>query len=55
VYLLHPPVLVAISLLVQPYRTTPFVMAPLVTLLALVASFAVADLARRVPQLNAIL
>jgi peptidoglycan/LPS O-acetylase OafA/YrhL len=52
VYLLHAPILVAISLLVQPVRTNAFVMAPVVTILALVGSLAAADLARRVPGLR---
>lgn len=55
VYLLHPPVLVAISLLVQPVRSGPFVMVPLVTVLALAASFVASDLAHRLPGLRSLL
>ncbi|HLK15746.1 MAG TPA: acyltransferase [Fimbriimonadaceae bacterium] len=55
VYMLHPPVLVAISLLLQPVRTNPFVMAPIVTILGLGVSYAVADLARRLPGLRTVL
>ncbi len=55
VYLLHPPILVAISLALQPIRTNPFVMALVVTVLGLGLSFAAADLARRVPGLKSVL
>lgn len=55
VYLLHTPVLVGLALLVQPVRTTPIVMTIGLTLAGLVVSFLVADAARRLPGLRAIL
>jgi len=55
VYLFHPPILVGLALLMQPYRTNPYVMTIILTVVGLVASFAVADLARRIPLLNKIL
>jgi len=55
VYMLHAPVLVGISLLLQPYRSTAFVMVPIVTVLALAAGFLVADGAKRIPGLRSVL
>jgi peptidoglycan/LPS O-acetylase OafA/YrhL len=55
VYMLHAPVLVLLTLWMQPYRTSPIPMMLILTFLGLVASFVVADLARRVPLLRSIL
>lgn len=57
VYVLHAPVLVGLTMLFRPFENAagPFAMAALVTLTGLIASYALADLARRVPGLRAIL
>lgn len=55
VYLLHPPILVGLALLMQPYRTNPYVMATLLTTFGLIVSFLAADLAKRIPGLRQIL
>jgi glucan biosynthesis protein C len=55
VYFLHPPILIALTLWVQPIRTSALSMAVALTVLATVASFAIADLARRIPLLKEIL
>ena len=55
VYLFHAPVLVALTPVIRPAVVNPFVGAALLTLTGLVASFAVADLARRVPGLKEII
>lgn len=55
VYLLHAPVLVALTPLLRPAAINPFVGAVLLTVTGLVASFALADVARRVPGLRRIL
>lgn len=57
VYVLHAPVLVGLTMLFRPIENAagPFVMAALVTLTGLIASYALADLARRMPGLRAIL
>ncbi len=55
VYVFHPPVLVALTPLLRPAAINPFVGAALLTVTGLLASFAVADVARRVPGLRAIL
>jgi glucan biosynthesis protein C len=55
VYVFHAPVLVALTPLVRPAVIHPFVGAALLTAAGLVLSFAVADLARRVPGLQKIL
>jgi glucan biosynthesis protein C len=55
VYMLHAPVLVALTLLLQPVPGGPLVKVPLLTALGLVASFGVAWLARRLPGLRQIL
>ncbi len=55
VYLFHAPVLVALTPLLHPMATHPFVAAALLTLAGLTVSFVVADLAKRVPGLRAIL
>jgi fucose 4-O-acetylase-like acetyltransferase len=55
VYVLHPPVLVALTPLLRPVAINPFVGAALLTVTGLVASFGVADVARRVPGLRSML
>jgi hypothetical protein len=55
VYVLHAPVLVALTPLVRPAAINAFVGAALLTLTGLASSFLLADLARRLPGLNRIL
>jgi hypothetical protein len=55
VYVLHAPVLVALTPLLRPLVGNPFAGAALLTATGLPASFAVADLARRLPGLRRIL
>jgi len=55
VYLLHAPVLVAFTPWLRPTAVNPFVGTVLLTATGLLASFAIADLARRVPGLRKIL
>ncbi len=55
VYVFHPPVLVALTPLIRPLVINPFVGVALLTVTGLVVSFAVADGARRLPGLRAIL
>jgi glucans biosynthesis protein C len=55
VYVLHAPVLVALFMLCRALPQNPFALAALLTVAGLVISFAVADLARRLPGLRAIL
>ena len=55
VYLLHAPVLVALTPLIRPAAINPFVGAVLLSVTGLAASFAVADVVRRVPGLRKLL
>ena len=55
VYVLHAPVLVALTPMLRPAAINPFAGAALLTVTGLVASFVLADLARRVPRLRNIL
>ena len=55
VYVLHAPVLVALTPLLRPLSAGPFAHVALLTALGLVASYVVADLARRIPGLRTIL
>jgi hypothetical protein len=55
VYVFHAPVLVGLTPLVRPLAWHPFIGAAVLTLVGVAASFAVADLARRIPGLRAIL
>jgi peptidoglycan/LPS O-acetylase OafA/YrhL len=55
VYVLHPPVLVGLMMLFRALPQNPFVLCALLTATGLALSYAVADLARRVPGLRAIL
>ncbi len=54
-YLLHAPVLVALTPCLRPAAVNPFLGATLLTIAGLVASFLAADLAKRVPGLRTIL
>jgi len=55
VYMLHAPVLVALTPLLRPVACNPFVSAALLTATGLIASFLAADLAKRLPGLRKIL
>lgn len=55
VYVFHAPVLVGLTPLMRPLAGHPLVGAAMLTLVGVGASFAVADLARRIPGLRAIL
>ncbi|MCX6953765.1 MAG: acyltransferase family protein [Verrucomicrobia bacterium] len=55
VYVLHAPVLVALAMLYRSLPQSPYPLVALLTVTGLVASFLLADLARRVPGLRAIL
>jgi len=55
VYLLHPPILVALYLALRPLPANPYFMAALMTFAGLGLSFLTADLARRTPVLKRIL
>jgi fucose 4-O-acetylase-like acetyltransferase len=55
VYVLHAPVLVALTLLLEPVPGGPFLKMPLLTTLGLAGSFALALLAKKTPGLRRIL
>jgi fucose 4-O-acetylase-like acetyltransferase len=55
VYVLHPPILVALTLWFRPIPIGPFLHVVLLTLTGLGLSFAVADVVKRVPGLRRIL
>ncbi len=55
VYVLHAPILVALTPLLRPLQGNHFVNVALLTLLGLIASYAAADVVRRIPGLRAIL
>jgi fucose 4-O-acetylase-like acetyltransferase len=55
VYLFHPAVLVALTLALRPLELDPFIKVSLLTATGLAGSLIVADLARRLPGLRAIL
>jgi peptidoglycan/LPS O-acetylase OafA/YrhL len=55
VYLLHAPVLVALTPVIRPAAVNPFLGAALLTATGLAASFLVADLAKRLPGLRRVL
>ncbi len=55
VYVLHAPVIIALFMLFRALPQNPYVLAALLTLAGLLASYAVADLARRTPGLRSIL
>ncbi|HWA09446.1 MAG TPA: acyltransferase family protein [Opitutaceae bacterium] len=54
VYLLHPPILIGLYMLAAKFSWNPMVLAALLSLAALACSFAVADIARRIPGLRRI-
>ncbi len=56
-YVLHAPVLVALTMLFRPLETAhgPFMLAALLTITGLLASYALADIAKRIPGLRSIL
>jgi fucose 4-O-acetylase-like acetyltransferase len=55
VYVFHAPVLVALTPLLRSLNTNPFTHVAVLTILGAIASYGVADLARRVPGLRALL
>jgi len=55
VYMLHAPVLVVLTPWLRPFALSPFANAVLLTATGLVASFAIADLAKRLPGLRKII
>ena len=55
VYALHPPVLLALTLLLRSLNTDPFTHAALLTFLGVAASYAAAEVALRIPGLRSIL
>ena len=55
VYVLHAPVLVALTLALHPLGTNPFLRMLLLTVTGLICSFLAADLAKRIPGLRKIL
>jgi glucan biosynthesis protein C len=55
VYVLHPPVLVALYLVFRPLGWPPIEMAVLLTVTGLTLSYVIADIARRLPGLRAII
>ena len=55
VYVLHPPVLVALTVLMRGLAHSLIANVVLLTLTGLAASYVVADVARRIPGLRAIL
>jgi len=54
VYLLHPPVLVALAMAFRSLPQEPVLLAALLTVAGLTGSFILADLARRIPGLRSI-
>ena len=55
VYVVHAPVLVALAMLFRPLPHQLYALVALLTITGLVASFVLADLARRIPGLRSIL
>lgn len=55
VYIFHTPVLVALTMVFRSAGLNPFALAAVLTVTTLVATYAIADLARRIPGLRAIL
>lgn len=55
VYVFHAPVLVALTMVFRSAGLNPFALATLLTVTTLVATYAIADLARRIPGVRAIL
>jgi len=55
VYVFHPPVLIALTMVFRSAGLNPFALAAGLTVTTLATTYAVADLARRIPGLRAIL
>jgi peptidoglycan/LPS O-acetylase OafA/YrhL len=55
VYVIHPPILVGLALLAQPYRIGTFPMILGLTVAGWVCSFGIGDIVRRLPGLKSIL
>lgn len=55
VYVLHAPVLIGLTMLLNRYNGNPFLLAVLLSVLALSASYLVADLVRRIPGVKSVL
>lgn len=55
VYTFHAPVLVALTMVFRSTQWNPFALAAVLTVTTLAATYAIADLARRIPGLRAIL
>ena len=55
VYVLHPPILVALTLLFRPIQISPFLHVALLTITGLGLSYAMADVFKRIPGLRRIL
>ncbi|PTY06645.1 hypothetical protein DB347_11445 [Opitutaceae bacterium EW11] len=55
VYVLHAPVLIGLTMLLNRYYGNPFVFAVALSTLAIAASYLVADLVRRIPGVKAVL
>jgi len=55
VYVLHTPILVALLMLFRALPQNPYLLALLLTISGLAASYALADIARRIPGLRVIL
>ena len=55
VYVLHAPIMVALTPMLRPLGGNPFLRMVVLTVLTLIASFAAADLTRRTPGLKKIL
>jgi fucose 4-O-acetylase-like acetyltransferase len=55
VYVFHAPVLIALTMAFRPLGLNPFALAAVLTVTTLAATYVVADLARRMPGLRAIL
>lgn len=55
VYTFHAPVLVALTMVFSSAQLNPFALATVLTLTTLAGTYAIADLARRIPGLRAIL
>lgn len=55
VYVFHAPMLVALTMAFRPLGLNPFILAATLTVTTLVATYAIADVARRLPGLRSIL
>jgi len=55
VYVFHAPVLIALTIAIRSAGLNPFALAAVLTVTTLVATYAIADLARRLPGLRSIL